>query len=97
MEFLRERQVLKMCPFELGLWDMGEDEGSILSGVYVPESLPLLIYISWEGWGQAPALTHVFYLSTSAVADKWTTAVLDVRRISLFGFLLFTLVYRKDK
>lgn len=40
-----------MCPFELGLWDMGEDEGSILSGAYVPETLPLLIYISWEGGG----------------------------------------------
>lgn len=97
MGFLRKRQVLKMCPSELGLWDMGEAEGSILSGVYVPESLPLLIYILWEDGEQAPALTHIFYLSASAIADKWTTAVLDIRKISLFGFLLFTLVYRKDK
>lgn len=51
-----------MCPFELGLWDMGEDEGSILSGVYVPESLPLLIYILWEGGG-AGTSPHLRFLS----------------------------------
>ena len=77
---------------------MSENEGSMLSGGY-PESSPLPVHISWEGEGVGacplPHFLSSFHLCRSRQMDRGD--VLDVRRIFLFGFLLLSLVYRKDK
>lgn len=88
-----------MCPAEMEFQDTRENEGSILSSGNLPESLPLPIYTSWEGSKQEPAFSHIFlsslYLCKGRQMDHGY--VLDIRRIFLFGFLLFTLVYGEDK
>ena len=77
---------------------MNENEGSILSGGY-PESSSPPVHISWEGEGgrRLPSPTFLSSLSLCRSRQMDHGSVLDVRRIFLFGFLLLTLVYRKDK
>lgn len=58
----------------------------------------LLVYIPGEGRGRhSPLLCILSSLNLCHGRQMDHSSVLDIRRIFLFGFLLFTLVYRKDK
>lgn len=87
-----------MCSVEMKLRDLGENVGSNLSsGVSLRACLHPSIYSGRMGAGTRPLpwLLLSFYLCDSRQMEH--DCVLDIRRISLFGFLLFSLVYRKDK
>lgn len=86
-----------MCSVEMELRDLGENAGSNLSsGVSLRACFHPSIYSERMGAVTRPLPWLLsFYLCDSRQMEH--NCVLDIRRISLFVFLLFSLVYRKDK
>lgn len=82
-----------MCPVAMGPQDMGENEGSSLSSGYVLRGcLHPSLYPARVGGRPQSSSTFFCPFPTSAIADKWTTAVLQTLEGFLFLEFCFSLL-----